>query len=160
MTEITNPQAQTLLLRHQRDCRVCRHAKREEIEQDFISWQSPAQLAKRYAIPLRAIYRHAHALRLFPRRNRNIRAALALIVEQVTRIRVTGATVVAAAMALSKINANGQWIDRRETVSLNSLFDRMSQTELERYARDGSLPQWFEQSVSGTRLHSSEDSED
>ena len=51
--------------------------------------------------------------------------------------------VVAAVQAYTKINAAGQWVDRSEHVNLNELFDRMTQQELESYARDGSLPQWF-----------------
>jgi hypothetical protein len=151
-----NPQAQTLLLRHQRDCRVCRHLKREEIEEAFVAWHSPRELAKRFGVTARAVYRHAHAFNLFPRRNRNIRAALGQIIEQVGHVRVTASTIVAAIAVLSKINANGQWVDRRENVSLNRLFDKMSQSELERYARDGTLPQWFERTVRNAGLHSSE----
>jgi Terminase small subunit len=36
------------------------------------------------------------------------------------------------------------FIDRTETLDLNALFDRMSAAELEAYARDGILPEWFE----------------
>src|ERR1019366_2231810 len=113
------------------------------IEADFVSWQSPGELALQYRITRNAIYRHAHAFGLFSRRNRNIRAALGQIIEQAGRFPVTGQSVVAAIAVLSKINAQGQWIDRSEMVSLNSLFERMSQKELEEYARDGTLPQWF-----------------
>lgn len=88
-----------------------------------------------------------------------MRAALARIIEQVGHVPVTGQSVVAAIAVLSKINAQGQWIDRSEMVSLNSLFERMSQKELEEYARDGTLPQWFERSVSGSRIHSAAESE-
>jgi hypothetical protein len=158
MTAPANPQA--LLLRHQRDCKVCRHAKLEEVEQDFISWHAPGQIAKRYSIPERAIFRHAHALALFTRRNRNVKAALGVIIEKVHRVKITGPTIVAAICALSKINNSGQWIDRTESVSLNSLFEKMSARELERYARDGSLPPWFEQAVSGSQLRSAENPED
>jgi phage terminase small subunit len=34
--------------------------------------------------------------------------------------------------------------DRTEILDLNAIFDRMSADELEAYARDGSLPPWFE----------------
>jgi phage terminase small subunit len=34
--------------------------------------------------------------------------------------------------------------DRTETLNLNALFERMSTAELETYARDGTLPSWFE----------------
>jgi hypothetical protein len=44
----------------------------------------------------------------------------------------------------------GQWIDRTEQVNLNELFERMTQEELEMYARDGQLPVWFTQTVVAT----------
>lgn len=45
---------------HQRSCRICAHALRSEIEQDFISWQSPAQIARQYQLRDRStVYRHA-----------------------------------------------------------------------------------------------------
>jgi hypothetical protein len=50
------------------------------------------------------------------------------------------AAVVTAVRAYPKINAQGQWIDRSEQVNLNELFERMTQEELEVYARDGQLP--------------------
>ncbi len=37
----------------------------------------------------------------------------------------------------------GQWVKRSETVDLNQLFERMSREELDRYAKDGTLPDWF-----------------
>ena len=39
-----------------------------------------------------------------------------------------------AVQALSKINAQGRWIDCVEGVNLNELFDRVSQAELENYS--------------------------
>lgn len=43
--------------------------------------------------------------------------------------------------------------DRTETLDLNALFDRMSAAELEAYARDGSLPAWFEGTLGKTPLN-------
>jgi len=157
MTRSAKPES---LTRHERDCRVCNHPKREEIEQDFVAWKSPINLAALYKIPTRSIYRHAHALGLFSKRNRNVRAALGQIIEHAGRVHVNAQAVVSAVAVLAKLNAAGQWVDRSEMVSLNSLFERMSQKELEAYARDGELPQWFEQAVSGTALHSMENPED
>jgi hypothetical protein len=58
-------------------------------------------------------------------------------------VGVTASAVVGAVQAYAKINSNGQWVDQSQQVNLNELFDQMSQKELEDYARDGSLPQWF-----------------
>jgi len=43
--------------------------------------------------------------------------------------------------------------DRTEILDLNALFDRMSAAELEAYARDGSLPEWFEGALGKTPLN-------
>ena len=137
--------------RHQRNCSVCAHARRDEIEADFIAWCSPAAIATDYGLTDRAsVYRHAHALRLFEKRKRNIRAALERIIEKAAEVDVTASAVVAAVQAYTKINAAGQWIDRSEQVSLNDLFDRMTTQELEDYARDGTLPKWFEAATATT----------
>ncbi len=131
--------------RHRRNCSVCAHAVREEIEADFIAWRSPAVIAAEYGLADRSsVYRHARALGLFAKRQRNVRAALERIIERAGEVDVTASAVVAAVQAYSKINAAGQWIERTEQVSLNDLFDRMSTEELEEYAQRGTLPKWFE----------------
>jgi hypothetical protein len=79
-----------------------------------------------------------------------VRAALERIIEKSGEVEVTAASVVAAVQAYAKINSAGQWIDRNETVNVNELFDRMTDEELETYARDGNPPEWFQQRVSAT----------
>ena len=130
--------------RHEKLCAICKHPKREEIENDFIHWHSPVEITKTYRLGDRStVYRHAHAFGLFAKRRRNIRAALEGIIERAGEVEITAASVVAAVQAYAKINAAGQWIDRNETVNLHELFERMSQEEMEVYARDGKLPDWF-----------------
>jgi len=51
---------------------------------------------------------------------------------------VTASAVVAALQTYAKINSACEWIDRKETVSMNNLFDRMSTQELEAYVQTGS----------------------
>jgi hypothetical protein len=111
-------------------------------------WRSPAAIAEEYSLSDRAsVYRHAHALGLFPKRQRNVRAALEHIIEKAGEVDVTASAVVAAVQAYAKINSAGEWIDRTESVSLNELFDRMSTNELEAYAQSGALPEWFQATV-------------
>lgn len=137
--------------RHQKLCTICKHPKREEIENDFVNWHSPAEITKTYRLADRStVYRHAHALGLFAKRRRNVRAALEGIIERAGEVEITAASVVAAVQAYAKINAGGQWIDRTETVNLHELFERMTETELETYARDGALPDWFPQTPTTT----------
>ena len=151
------PKSAVSLGRHKRTCSVCHHEKREEIESGFIAWRSPAALTEEYGLADRSsVYRHAHALGLFPKRQRNVRAALERIIEKAEGVDVTAAAVVSAVQAYSKINAAGEWIDRTETVSMNELFDRMSSQELEAYAQSGDLPGWFRATVGATAGDSQE----
>jgi hypothetical protein len=141
--------------RHEHGCRVCAHTRRSEIEQDFIAWKSPAEIAREYQLRDRAtVYRHAHALGLFPKRSRNLRGALEQIIERASEVDVSASAVVAAIQAYAKINAAGQWIERSEQVNLNDLFERMSLEELEAYAKDGILPHWFSRTVGATQPNS------
>lgn len=134
--------------RHERDCKVCRHPDRAEIETAFVDWQAPTRIVKDFSLGSRkSLSRHAQACGLIPKRNQNIQAALASIIERSARARVSSRVAVQAIVALSKINSRGHWIERHETLDLNQLFERMSQAEMLAYAERGELPQWFEQAV-------------
>jgi hypothetical protein len=151
MTRECKPSSAVSLGRHKRTCSVCRHAERGEIETAFVGWRSSAVIADEFGLADRAsVYRHAHALGLFEKRRRNVRAALERIIEKAGEVDVTASAVVAAVQAYAKINAAGEWIDRSETVSMNALFERMSTQELEAYAQTGALPRWFSATVGAT----------
>jgi hypothetical protein len=161
MKQEREPNAKASLGRHKRTCSVCAHQQRAEIEGAFIAWRSPAAIAEEYGLADRAsVYRHAHALGLFQKRQRNVRAALERIIEKAGEVDVTASAVVAAVQAYAKINPEGRWIDRTETVSLNDLFGKMTDAELETYARDGTLPDWFTATVGATAGGSREDESD
>jgi len=75
------------------------------METDFVSWRSPEVIAREYGLADRAsVYRHAHALGLFPKRQRNVRTALEKIIEKAGEVEVSAAAVVAAVQAYSKIS--------------------------------------------------------
>jgi hypothetical protein len=113
--------------RHSKQCSVCNHEKQDEIERDFVAWRSPAAIAQEYGIGDRkSVYRHAYALDLFARRQRNVRAALEKIIERAGDVEVNASAVVAAVQAYAKINAAGQWVERSEHVNLNEMFERMT----------------------------------
>ena len=97
-----------------------------------------------------AIYRHAHVFGLMGQRRRNVRAALERMIEKAGDVEMNAAAVVSAISAYARINSRGEWVERTETVSLNALFDRMSQAELEAYAKDGTLPDWFTETLGVT----------
>ena len=155
------PKRKISLGRHRRVCSVCQHAQRDNIEAAFVAWNSPASIAEEYGLADRAsVYRHAHAIGLFVRRQRNIRVALEHIIERAGEVDVTASPVVAAVQAYAKIHAAGEWIDRTETVSLNDLFARMTEVELEHYANSGVLPPWFRATVGATSSDSQRIEED
>ena len=105
-----------------------------------MNWWSPASIVKQFGLRNRStVYRHAHALGLFSKRQRNVRAALEKIIERAGEVEVNATAVVNAVAAYSRINAAGQWVERSERIDLNHLFDRMTALELEQYARDGKL---------------------
>jgi len=141
--------------RHQRNCSICRHAQREEIEAAFVSWQSPATIAGEYGLADRAsVYRHAHALGLFAKRQRNVRAALERIIEKAGEVPVSASAVVSAVQAYAKINDNGQWGDRSVQVNFSDSLRERSDDELRFYLREGAWPDSVEKSVSATGLYS------
>jgi hypothetical protein len=150
MAKQNNASQQPSTGRHAAACKICAHSHRQEIEHDFISWRSPVTIAREYGLKDRStVYRHAHALNLCQKRRRNVRAALERIIERAGEVEVSAAAVVSAVSAYARINAAGQWVERSERVDLNQLFERMTSDELEAYARDAQLPDWFNDVISG-----------
>jgi hypothetical protein len=143
--------------RHKYHCTVCAHPQRQEIEQEWIGWGNTSRIAKTYGVSRDALYRHARALDLFPKRQRNVRKALERIIEQAETVKVNAPAVVAAIQAYAKITNSGQWIERVQGTNMNELFDRMTTRELDAYARDGSLPEWFTTAVGATGSNGPED---
>ena len=104
-----NPGGPTNLRRHARKCSVCRHPSRKEIEQDFLSWHSPDVIAKAHGIADHSsVYRHAHAVGLFERRNQTLRLALGPIIERAMTVRVTADAVIRAAIVCINLNSGTQ----------------------------------------------------
>ena len=136
--------------RHGARCLICAHKEREEIEQSFVAWVSPAKIAEEHGVSRDGVYRHAHALGLMEKRRRNVRAALERIIEKAGEVEVNAASVVSAVSAYARINSRGEWVERAETVNLTELFQRMTSSELEAYAKTGTLPDWFQAPTGAT----------
>jgi hypothetical protein len=144
---------------HEFNCTVCAHPERQTIEDEWIGWGNTSRIAKEYHLSRDSIYRHAHALDLFSKRQRNLRRALERIIERAESVDVNASAVVAAIQAYAKINNRGQWIERVEGTDMNQLFEKMTSEELDAYARDGSLPDWFT-SVTGEAVTESPGGDD
>ena len=75
--------------RHKRQCGICAHPQKEQIEADFVSWRSAVVIAEEHKLGDKvSIYRYAHAFGLFAKRQRNVRAALEQIIEQAGDVEV------------------------------------------------------------------------
>ena len=133
--------------RHKSHCSICAHPQREEIEREFISWKSPKKIAIEYKLRDRtALYRHAHAVYLFSKRNRNLRAPLGRIIERADDAPVTAGAIIQAIALYARINARGELVAPDEQVGRQEdLFEKMNPDELEAYAKNGTLPSWFTQ---------------
>ena len=106
---VARPKRRSAPARHSRKCSVCRHPDRDAIEHDFLTWQSPDQIAANYGIADHSsIYRHAHATSLFDRRARTIRLALCPIVEQAMTVEVTADSVIRAVELMAQLDSDGR----------------------------------------------------
>src|SRR5438128_12416090 len=76
--------------RHERECGICNHGQREDIEQDVTNWKSPIGITCDYGLADRAtVYRHAHAFNLSGKRPRTVRVALQQIIETAGDVAAT-----------------------------------------------------------------------
>jgi hypothetical protein len=133
--------------RHKSHCSICTHIQREEIEYEYISWKSLAEIATEYKLRDRsAVYRHALALGLDSKRDRNLRAALGRLIERVDEVEVTAGGVVQAIALYARINARGDLVVPDEQEIPDDQFAKMNPDEYEAYAKDGTLPSWWPRS--------------
>lgn len=90
--------------RHQAGCKVCSHPQREQIEREWVDWGNTSRIAKYFGLTRDSVYRHAHAMGLSTKRERNVRKALERIIEQAETVPVNASAVVSAIQAYAKIN--------------------------------------------------------
>jgi hypothetical protein len=103
---------------HARKCSICRHPQRAEIEQALLNWDCISSITTEYHLPGRAaLYRHAHAVGLFARRNRGLRGALARIIEKASEAEPDALTIVRAVELFARINDHGEWIAPASSVT-------------------------------------------
>ena len=105
------PESETPLQRHERKCIICHHPERETIEEFFVRWQQPHRMAQEYDLPVRSLYRHAHATGLFAARRRNLRSVLEYILEDASVTQVTGDCIVRAVRAYTCLTDDNKWVE-------------------------------------------------
>jgi hypothetical protein len=119
-TEIEEPPLSSLAM-HEAHCMICYSKCREEMDELFVNWHNVSEIAREYNTPRRTVYRHAHAVGLFPIRDRNLRRALGLIVHRAESApKVTADTVIRAVRTLAHINEAGEWVNPPTHVIVSS----------------------------------------
>ncbi|HXQ24811.1 MAG TPA: hypothetical protein VN822_00245 [Candidatus Acidoferrales bacterium] len=108
------------LERHERKCVVCHHPDREEIEELFLHWHEPHSTAYHYKVPVRSLYRHAHATGLYAARQGNLRSVLDRILEDAERAKVTGDCIVRAVRAYTCLTTDNKWVEPPTRVLFSS----------------------------------------
>ena len=100
------------LARHRRKCVVCNHPDREEIEEQFIEWRHPNEIANDFQIEeARYIRRHARALGLYARRRDNYLFTLENLLERSDEIELTAAAYIKAVRAYACMCDTVRWTE-------------------------------------------------
>ncbi len=92
--------------RHKAQCSVCKHPDREEIEREWVGWGNTTVIADVYELTRDSLYRHAHALDLFRKRQKNLKGAYEKIIERLDIASVSGSTILAALKAYATLCAH------------------------------------------------------
>lgn len=108
---------------HQAHCTICNHPERDAIEQAFLHWWRPGDLAYHFKLGNRlAVYRHAHATGLFQRRLDRTQHALGYIIEQAESVKPTADSIIRAVRALGCLDQNGRWHEPRKEVLITHQY--------------------------------------
>lgn len=108
---------------HESHCTICKHQERQAIEQAFLHWWSPMEIAIHFNLGNRmVVYRHAHAFDLFQRRTARTRHALEHIVEHAEAVAPTADSVIRAVRALGCLDENGRWAEPPKRVIVTHEF--------------------------------------
>ncbi len=117
------PARQTNFARHEGHCTICNHPERDAIEQAFLHWWRPSDLAYQFNLGNRlVVYRHAHAVGLFERRLARTQHALGYVVEKAQNVRPTADGVIRAVRALGCLDQDGRWREPRKEVLITHQY--------------------------------------
>lgn len=112
---------------HSRKCQVCRHPYRETIEELFVNWHSPRDIAEEFdgspRLDWPSIYRHARAMGLYAKRSRNLRAVFDLVLENASSVTPTAHGIVAVVRAYTALTESNTWVEPEKRVHIiNHIF--------------------------------------
>ncbi len=102
---------------------------------------------------------------MFQRRTSNVRGVLSAVIDRglTPRMEVSAASVVAAAIALSKLDSEGRSVDRFERTDGAQAFindPRWTIKEMRQFAERGRLPDWADDKTLDTSIRASDYSTD
>jgi len=145
--------------RHSRQCHVCARADCAEIDRAVIAWHSVTQVARQYGISRQVLTRHITGKGLIALREKNVKPVFMRVIEKgLARLRkVSVRDVIAAAIAVAKLDKEGQWVNRSE-VTVEHYLPRMSAVELQELADRKVIPEWVKKEIESikARLEASE----
>jgi hypothetical protein len=96
---------------HARHCSICNHPEREGLEEEFLRWENPYNTALDYGVKERAIYRHAHALRLYDKRERNVKYALGHVIQRLDSIDISSDAAIRAVRLFTRLTGQGEFVE-------------------------------------------------
>jgi hypothetical protein len=139
--------------RHSLKCKICHFERRAEIEHLFLLWTPHAAIVREYRFTDRnGILRHCKAMGLVEKRIENTRGALAAVIERglgCSRLHVPAASIVAAAIAMSKLDSDGRTTERFQQLNSHQRFlddPRWTHREMLAFAERGEMPGWYDES--------------
>jgi hypothetical protein len=127
------------LERHARKCAVCQHSDRDEIEELFLHWHAPGEIAYDFKLPLRSLYRHAHTTGLYEARQGELRSVLDRILEKASHVAPTGDAIIRAVRAYTCLSDNNKWVEPASRVIFSSANPTRTGVPSESAAADESM---------------------
>lgn len=111
--------------RHSRKCKICRHPEREDIEQDYRNWFTPAEIARHYEIDDSALHRHLNAMGLISSRRNNLQLILDRILERGAEKPISGDVIIRAVRAQACLTDDCRWVEpERKVVHIYETADK------------------------------------
>ncbi|HVB86360.1 MAG TPA: hypothetical protein VNK23_06805 [Candidatus Dormibacteraeota bacterium] len=83
-------------------------------------WHAISAIAFDHKVSRSAIYRHAYAVRLFARRNHELRFSLGHLIERVQDVEPTAGAIVRAVKLFARINDDGELMEPPARVIISS----------------------------------------
>jgi hypothetical protein len=133
--------------RHSRRCLICQSEHRGEIEASYLNWEPPSGICRKFGIRSKtSLQSHVSALNLVEERDRMLKRCLGTLIEKNLNRRLSGAALIAAIVALSKLDAEGRSAERLERTNEPTRFDGWTRGELNEFVMTGVRPERFRQS--------------